>query len=220
MKGVNVIITLTISIMSFTGICFAADDGDFQYWNNESISWKLDENWKAGFEEELRLGDNGGNLYYAHSDLGLTYSGLSDWLDLGLNYRQIFEKKSGEWKEENQPHINAALKWQFQDFSLSNRARFAYKNREDADNFWQFRNKLTIKSPWKLTGLEIQPYIADEIFYDFDVNTLNRNRFYAGFSLKLFKGLKGEIFYLWQTSEKDNKWSDLNVLGTKFTLSL
>jgi len=57
MKGVNVIITLTISIISFMGICFAADDGDFQYWNNESISWRLDENWKAGFEEELRLGD-------------------------------------------------------------------------------------------------------------------------------------------------------------------
>ena len=214
----RIIILIALMIIS-AGYAFATDDGDFQYWNTENISWKLDENWKIGFEEEIRFGDNADSLYYAHSDLGLTYSGLSDWLDLGLNYRQIFEKKSSEWKEENQPHINAVLKWQFQDFSLSNRARFAYKNREDADNFWQFRNKLTIKSPWKVTDFEIQPYIADEIFYDFDVNTLNRNRFYAGFSLKLFKGLKGEIFYLWQTSEKDHKWSDLNVLGTKFTLS-
>ncbi|MFC1658568.1 DUF2490 domain-containing protein [Candidatus Omnitrophota bacterium] len=208
-----------IGVLFCANYAFAADDSDFQYWNTANVSWKLDEDWKMGFEEELRFVDNGGNLSYTHSDLGLTYSGLAEWLDLGLNYRQIFEKKSGEWKEENQPHINATLKWKFADFSFSNRTRFAYRNKEDADNFWVYRNKFTIKSPWKLTKFAIQPFIADEVFYDFDAKTLNRNRLYAGFSLKLLDNLKGELFYLWQSSEASHKWSDTNVLGTKFSIS-
>ena len=71
----------------------------------------------------------------------------------------------------------------------------------------------------KLTQLEIQPYIADEIFYDFDEEALNRNRLYAGFNLKLLKHLKADIFYLWQSSEKNDKWSDTHILGTKLKLS-
>ncbi len=212
------IIILIIGIIISANYAFAADDGDFQYWDTEGISWKVSEDWKIEFEEEFRLGDNAGNLYYEHLDLGLVYSGLAEWLDLGLNYRQVFEKKSGKWKEENRPHINATLKWKLLDFSFSNSGRFAYRNRKDADNFWHYRNELTVKLPFKLTRLEIQPYVADEIFYDFDKETLNRNRLYVGLSSKLFKSLRADIFYLWQSSKADDKWSDFNVLGTKFKL--
>ncbi len=213
------IIILVIGIIISVSYAFAADDGDFQYWDTEGISWKLGQDWKIELEEEMRLGDNGGNFYYEHLDLGLTYSGLAEWLDLGLNYRQVSEKKSGKWKEENRPHMNATLKWELWDFGFSNRSRFEYRNIEDADNSWRYRNKLTVKLPLKLTKFEIQPYVADEIFYDFDKETLNRNRLYTGFSFKLFKDLKSEIYYLWQSSEKDDKWSDINVLGTKFKMS-
>ena len=116
---------LIISILIvFSPIAFAAEDSDFEYWNTESMSVKLNEDLKIKLEEEFRLQDNGGNLYYQHSDLGLSYSGLADWLDLGANYRQVFEKKNGEWKEENRPHLNATLKWKLFDCNMSNRARF------------------------------------------------------------------------------------------------
>jgi hypothetical protein len=213
------IIIFIVGVMLVSNYSFAFDDGDFQYWNTESISWKVNRDWKIEFEQEFRFGDNAGNFYYEHSDLGLIYSGFAEWLDLGLNYRQISEKKSGEWKEENRPHINAILKWEFQDLSFSNRSRLAYRNREDADNFWHYRNKLTIGFPWKLTGFDIQPYMADEIFYDFDEDTLNRNRLYTGASLKLLKDLKAEIYYLWQTSKKNDDWSDVNILGTNVKLN-
>ncbi|MBU4140893.1 MAG: DUF2490 domain-containing protein, partial [Candidatus Omnitrophica bacterium] len=130
-----------------------------------------------------------------------------------------FEEKNSDWKYENRPHLNATVKLKLGDFKLSNRGRFEYRNREGADTLWRYRNKFTIKFPFKLTQLEIQPYVADEIFVDFDKEELNRNRLYAGFSLKLLKNLKGEIYYLRQSSKKSGRWTDYNVLGTKVKLS-
>lgn len=206
-------------IANYNNSCFAFDDGDFQFWNSESLSWKVDENYNLGLEEEFRYGDNASNFYYQHSDLSLTYSGFADWLDTTVGYRQIFEEKNSDWKQENRPHLGATASWMWGELALSNRARIEYRNREDAENLWQYRNKLTIKLPVKFTSYEIQPYIADEIFYDFDEETLGRNRAYVGFSLKLLKNLKAEIYYLLQSSEKGKDWTEYNVLGTKLKVS-
>lgn len=198
---------------------FAFDDDDFQYWNTETVSWKVNDDWKGSFEVEFRYGDNASNSYYQHSDLGFTYSGVGEWLDLGFNYRQIFEEKSSIWRYESVPHLNATVKWQWLGFDLSNRVRFEYREIEEADDAWRYRNKFSIKPNLKLTKLEIQPYIEDEIFYDFNVESLNRNRLYSGLNFKLSRNLKASIYHLWQRSESNDKWKDVYALGTKLTLS-
>lgn len=222
MFRVKVTILLAVMLtLIFYQSSFAFDDGDFQYWNTESASWKIDDNWRINLEQEFRWGDDAGNPYYRHTDLGAAYSGFADWLDLGLNYRHINEEKSDDWKTENRPHLNATVKFNLGEFKLSNRGRFEYRNREDADNFWQYRNKLSIKCPLKMTELEIQPYLADETFTNFDSEEMSRNRLYSGFSLKIWKNLAGDIYYVWQRSKSSSsgKWSDVYVLGTKLKLS-
>ena len=210
-------IFLSIFLISLVcnNVCFAFDDDDFQYWSTTSASWEISDEWKMNLEEELRLGDDASNLYYHHTDIGVMYSGITDWLDVGLNYRHVFEEKSSGWKQENRPHLNAAVKWKMGDVSLSNRARFEYRNREDAENYWRYRNKFTIKFPFKLTKLNMQPYIADEIFYDFNEETLNRNRVYAGVGFEIFDNLKAEIYYLLESNERSKDWNDTHALGTK-----
>ena len=69
--------------------CFAYDDGDFQSWSSVGASFDINKDWKCTFDEEFRLGDDAGELYYHHSDLGFVYKSFSDWLDLGFNYRGI-----------------------------------------------------------------------------------------------------------------------------------
>ncbi|MFC1698732.1 DUF2490 domain-containing protein [Candidatus Omnitrophota bacterium] len=208
-----------ILLICFTDLRFAFGEDDFQYWNTENASWQLADNWKIQLEAEFRFGDDACDFYYQHSDSGATFSGLAEWLDIGFNYRQIFEEKNSDWKYENRPHLNATVKFNLGGLKLSNRGRLAYRNREDADNFWQYRNKLTLKFPNKLSKLDIQPYLADEIFVSFDDQELNRNRLYVGFYLKLLKSLKGEIFYLWQRSKSSGKWTNANILGTKLKFS-
>ncbi|MBU4343120.1 MAG: DUF2490 domain-containing protein [Candidatus Omnitrophica bacterium] len=131
------------------------------------------------------------------------------------------EEKSNEWKKEHRPHINGTIKWKLKDFSFSNRGRLEYRERQDSDEAWQYRNKLSIKPPIALTKYKIQPYIADETFFDSDSQELNRNRLYAGLSFQIFKSLKAETCYLWQRSKSSSsgKWTDYNIAGTKLKLS-
>jgi hypothetical protein len=43
----------------------------------------------------------------------------------------------------------------------------------------------------------------------YDINALSSG-FYMGFSKKV----KGDIYYLWQTTESNGKWEDVGVIGT------
>lgn len=198
---------------------FAFDDGDFQYWNTESLSCRINKDWKVRVEEEFRFGDGVSDFYYQHSDVGVTYSGMVDWLDLGLNYRLVFEEKSSDWTYENRPHLNATLKHTLEGFKLSNRGRLEYRDKESGDDGWRYRNKFAIKYPIKIGDFEISPYVADEIFVDFIEEKFSRNRLYAGIGFKILKNLSLDVLYLWQISEKDGDWKSYNVLGTKVKLS-
>lgn len=212
---INAIIIFTCSSV------FAFDDEDWQYWSTLNISTKLSDEWNLAAEEEVRWGDDMHNPYYNHADLGLAYSGLADWFIFSINYRYIKEEKSNDWKTEYRPHINGTVKWKLKDFSFSNRGRLEFREREDSDEAWQYRNKVSVKSPLSLTKYKIQPYIADEVFFDSDSKELNRNRLYSGFSFQIFKDLKAELYYLWQRSKSSSsgKWTDYNILGTKLKIS-
>ena len=212
------LVVLLLTVL-FHQKAFTFDDGDFQYWNTEEVSFKINEDWKVKLEEEFRFGDDAGNFYYQHSDWGVTYSGLAEWFDLGVFYRHIFEETAGDWEQENRPHLDATVKWELLEFPMSDRGRFEYRNREDAEDSWRYRNKFTVKWPHKITKAQIQPYIADEIFVDFDDRRFTVNRLYTGFSMKLFKNLKADIFYLWQAKRSGGTWLDYNILGTNFKLS-
>jgi hypothetical protein len=197
---------------------FGFNDGDFQYWSSAGASVNINENWKAEFTEEFRFGNKGGNLYYQNSELGFVYSGFADWLDIGLNYGLIFEKddKTDIWHRENRPNLNLTFKWKMWDLLLSDRNRFEYRDRENAKDLWRYRNKFTIKTPWKLTPWQLQPYVADEIFINLDNEHFNRNRFYAGVSKQLAEKLSLDIYYMLQASRKHSDYTDYHVLGTTF----
>ena len=57
---------------------------EFQYWAEGNITARLAKHVKAKIGTQSRL-DEHGSLTYEHSDMGLAYTGLAGWLDLGLN---------------------------------------------------------------------------------------------------------------------------------------
>ncbi len=204
-----------------SGACFAYDDGDFQWWTAASASFDINKDWKCTFEEEFRLGDDAGELYYHHSDLGFVYGSLADWIDLGFNYRLVFARadSESEWKQENRPHLNVTLKGKLFGLGVSNRARFEYRDREDQEDHWRYRNKFTIKVPVELTALKLKPYVADEVFVPLNDDNISINRVYAGVSFDVLENMTGEVFYLWQASRAPGDWNDTNVLGTRLKFS-
>ncbi|MHC4737392.1 MAG: DUF2490 domain-containing protein [Planctomycetota bacterium] len=212
-------ITAIITVLT-SGICFAVDDNDFHYWSSVSLSFDIHKDWKAIVTEELRLIESAGNLAYHHTEAGFVYSGLADWLDLGFDYRHIYGKdSSGTWSEEHRPQLNAILKGNLLGIDFTNRSRFEFRDRQNKDDGWLYRNKLTLKFPMELTALKLKPYIADEVFFILDEADYTANRLYAGFSIDLAKNLKGKIFYMWQTARVSGADIDINVIGTNLTFS-
>ena len=198
------------------GPCFAFDDGDFQYWSSAKVSFDINKDWQCNFEEEFKFGDDAGELYYHHSDLGFVYRSFADWIDLGFNYRQISERadSEGQWSQENRPHLNITFKGTLFDLDVSDRSRFDYRDRENKRDHWRYRNKVTVKVPLELTGLKLKPYLADEVYIPLNDDNITKNKIYAGVSFKVLENMTGEIFYLWESSRSTGYWNDINVLGT------
>lgn len=207
-------------VFVIAGKVYAFDDNDFQVWNTDVEEFKISKSLKIALEEEFRWGDNAKEFCYHHYDLGFGYE-LSKHLNLGIGYRQIFEKKGDKFKEENAPYGAASLIGELAGFKFDDRSRLEYRHFDYQTDSWRYRNKITIKLPWKFTKLEMQPFIADEVFLSLNGINLNQNRFSCGFGLKITKNMRGEIYYMLQSSKSSGTclWKDANVLGTKCKIS-
>ena len=194
---------------------FASDKSGFQYWSTAEFNVDLDKDWTVTFSEEFRLGDEGGNLYYHRSDIGFVYKGFADWIDVGANFRKVYEDTGGTWRQENRPHINVTLKGKLGDIAVSTRSRFEYRDREEKEDIWRYRNKVTFKLPGELTKLKLKPYLADEVYINFNEEGYVRNRFYSGVAFSIAKNVKADIYYLWQSSRASPGRDDIHALGTK-----
>jgi len=198
---------------------YAYDDHDFQVWNTDTEEFKINKDSKIAFEEEFRWGNNADDFYYHHYDVGFFYN-LKKYLNIGGGYRHVYELKKGKFKLENEPYVTATLLWDLKGFKVEDRSRLEYRHFDYQADSWRYRNKVTLKLPWKFTRLEIQPYFSDEIFIGFSkIDELNQNRFSSGLGMNLTKNLKAEIYYMLQSAKSSGKWVDTNVLGTKIKIT-
>ena len=205
-----------IIVVLLANVCFGWRDEGFQWWPAVDISYKINKNWQFNFEQEERLGDDGGNMYYEHSDFGFVYSGMADWIDLGFNYRLIYQKdKKDDFGYENRPHLNVTLKGKMFGWDVSDRSRIEYRDMETTKDTWRYRNKIAVKFPIELTEYKLQPYIANDAFIDLDREDFTMNWFYTGFTFKLTKNMKADIYHMWQATKTPTEWKDVYVLGTK-----
>jgi hypothetical protein len=214
-----VLLAVPLTVILCSGV-FAFDNGDFQFWTKNGASADISKDWKADVTEELKLGKNAANFYYQETDLTFVYSGLAKWLDLGLGYGLIFEKDyaADEWFRENRWHTEVTFKWKMSNWSLSDRNKFEFRDRENAKNLWRYRNKFTVKLPCRLTPLKFQPYFADEVYINFDDQHFNRNRFYVGAAKDIGKRLTADIYYMLQCDRKGHDYTNYNVLGVGLKL--
>lgn len=218
MKKIVLLIIISL-LLFFAKNCFAFENGDLQYWLISSMETKIQKSWKLKVFEELKFSKDGNGLYVQNSDIGLNYSGLAKWLDIGANYRLEFEKKNGKWYYENRPYFNVTFKGSLNNFKISNRSRLEYRDKEISKDGWRYRNKTTLKYPITIKNFTLSPYIADEVNADFIVCAINRNRLYVGFTFKGMDHLNLDFFYLWQTTASNNKWTTYNIVGTQIKLS-
>jgi len=199
---------------------YAYDNHDFQLWNTDVQEFKPNKSSKIILEEEFHWGNNAGDFYYQHYDAGYAYM-LNKYFNFGGGLRYIKEKKTDKFRDDSDPYFLFLTYWQLAGFNFSDRTRIEYHYYDYQANFWRFRNKMDIKMPWKFTKFNIQPFIADEVFFRFNGIDLNENRLYAGFAFNITKNLTAELSYLWKANKNSNttNWTDTNVLSIKTKLS-
>jgi Protein of unknown function (DUF2490) len=213
------IVLVMALLLIVTAMAYAYDDGDFQVWNTDVEEMKINDNSKIALEEEFRWGDNANEFYYHHYDAGF-FCNLKKYLNIGGGYRHIYELKKGKFKQENEPYITATLLWDIKGFKFEDRNRMEYRYFDYQADSSRYRNKITMKLPWKLTKIGIQPYLSDEIFVSFGgTNQFNQNRFSSGISMNLTKNVKAEVYYMLQSAKSSGKWTDTNILGIKLKVA-
>ena len=213
---------LAFLVLIFVAACskaFAYENGDFQIWHTEGQELKIGKGTKLTMEEEWRFGEDASEFYYQHYEWGVVY-GFDKRLDLGFNYRQVFDKIKKKWMEENRPHINATLKLDLWKFKFEDRNRIEFRHFRYRNDFIRYRNKAMLKYPFEFKTIKIAPYLSDEIFISSNGTGFNENRFYAGTEFTLTKYVKADIFYLLKESRvKGSKWAWINAFGTKVKIA-
>lgn len=197
----------------------AYDRGDFQIWNTQVQEAKIHKSVKMVMEEEFRYGENAGELYYQHYDWAAVFA-FHKTLDIGLSYRQVYERYKRKWREENEPSVNATFKFDLWKFKLENKNRLEYRHFRYKDDSIRYRNKSAIKYPLDVLGVKAAPYLADEVFISSDGKGFNEDRFFSGIEVKPMENLAADVYYLLKLNRiSGDKWTGANVLGMKVKIS-
>lgn len=200
------------AVIMAVGMQAFAEPDDWQIWSEQGIKGAFDDQWTLTLRQEEKWSDQQGGLVEYSVDAGLNYKSAPNW-NVGLNYRQVYEEKGGEWFEENRPHINVTYVKPLDKVTVSDRSRLELRVKEDKSDIVRYRNKLTIQCNQGYGGWKL--YVADELFFDSQEGNFNRNRFYVGLKGKPASKAKVEIYGLWQRSDKGSFWQDILVFGLK-----
>jgi hypothetical protein len=196
------------------GSCFAFADGDFQFWSTTGVSFDIHKDWTVAVQEHLKFFHGASHLRYHNTDLGFTYMGLVDWMDIGFNYKQAFlELRDGHWIRENRPHLNITFKGRLGSLDFSDRSRIEYRDKEYVDDLWRYVNKFEVNLPFELTQFKFRPYIADQVYINMDGSGFEKNRVYTGVTFELLEDIESELYYVRQWSEFLGQWQELSALG-------
>ncbi len=191
----------------------ASEDRDFQVWHTAFVEKEWKGPWRVQFEEQVRFGNDVRRVVQHHTDFGLVYQ-EKDWIQIGGNFRYVLRKYAEDWEKESRPHLNVTFFGKWQGLDISNRNRLEYRVLSETRDAVRYRNKTQFELPVVIAKKTITPYVAEEIFLDFDQSEFNFNRVSFGIKFEINKSLDGDIYYLWQDDDGRGAQSPFNVLGT------
>lgn len=219
---------LLFTLLACAGSAFGSDP--FQVWIQSSLVAKSSENTRIKAALMFKL-DEHGDYIYEDNDIGLVYTGLAHWLDVGLYYKTIFRNLEipGEdevWKHEHRPHFDATARFKLIGLSFSNRARLEYNSLEDLDDFSTFRNRISINPPYYLEpkrehliikDSRVRPFASYEIFVQSE-GGISQHRFQGGLTFRLSERILTDFYYLRKENRNFDSYAALNVAGATLKL--
>ena len=191
--------------------------------------WDVNGPWMLKFKETYYMNTGSSNANSSASDISGVYKGYNDTVDFGLGYQRIVgHTNNDDSTNENRPYVNATVRGKLFDIDSSDRFMIEYRDFADKSDYWRFRNKITLNSPFEdldtrdirlLNRERFKPYIADEVFFSSNGQGFSQNRVYLGIQLKIMKNIGANLYYMLQTLKKDDQWQNNNIIGFDLTFS-
>lgn len=129
---------------------------------------------------------------------------------------------AGRKEYETRLRFDVGLEKKFKSFSIKDRNRIEQRFRNSRADSTRYRNKFQLIIPVKKDGKEnFAPFVANEVYYEFQSKRLTRNEFSAGIAKKFNPHFTAEFFYLLQNN-RGNILKYVNAIGVnlKFKIDL
>lgn len=208
---------LSVCVCMLFFIAFSLRGSDWESWNDYSLNIPVSSDVSLKVTSEYRIMENFNNYYANFIDIGFDWK-VGENFVFGYYTRKISSKSGDLWNGELRPHLNGTLSWELGGISLDNRSILEYRIKS-SEPFFRLRDRLRLKFP-EIGLLKIKPFIADEIFYDLEINEMNRNRIYAGFGFPLTEGLSAYLSYILQSDKTGSGWAGTNILDFSLKFKL
>jgi hypothetical protein len=169
------------------------------------------------YENEFRVKNQANPLYYDHNDFQIKYLLIDKYADVFTDYRLILQDKGKGFKDQSMFIEGFNLKYpegKWGKINLRNRLEIGL-NTSPTPTTWQLNEFPKYNSPWKFTKFKINPFIADESFWDAEHSfAFVKNRVYAGIDWIITPKIKGGTWYYYE-SVKNNPWVHSDVFVTQ-----
>jgi len=205
-------IRFALILLALPLVASSYDDGDFQAWFDLYATYPLSTNLTARFEQEMWLGDDASEDFYHHSDISVIRR-LCANADLALAFRHVEMLSGDEWRAEERPHAAVTLKAKADNWSFEDRNRFEYRTFDYKDDFLRYRNRLQVSHPAKMGTHSFTPYASEELFADSDTGDINQFRTIGGVKFRVSERVRSDVYYMWQTVEREGEWTDTHIAG-------
>ncbi len=217
-----------LSVLACVGCLFltSAQARDDQVWLVADAEAKLWQGFSAKVEQQLKF-DN--DRLFAEETLMLAGWKLNAYVGTYLGYRLVRERgKDGHFATEHRPTFDLCLTLpEFATLKLDFRSRFELRDRAGAQAYLRYRERIRLRTSWKVTDFEFSPYLSEELFFSDkpktdDADLFDRSRAQVGVTFKpvpSVKGLSASLYFMVQHDmlNRSSAWDPTNVYG--FTLS-
>jgi hypothetical protein len=192
---------------------------DTEIWTETQVAIPLDKEMSLVLLGILRFGRNVSRPVNERIGAGVSFK-AGKYLTLFPFYLRVgSQPTSTSHSSEDRITLEATLKFPAGHFTIADRNRVEFHIHHPAPNFTQYRNRLQLEHPLKVGEVEVDGFVADEIFYDSIANAWIRNRFYVGAIKKINKHFTLELYYVRQNDSHSHP-GDINALGTTFKFRL
>jgi len=201
----------------------------WQFWLDMDYGGEAKEGWSLKLKQSFQWKEDAEDFQTYFLDGSATYQ-VTEWLNAAAAYRHIWNRPNHNWEEEARPYADLVLKRAWHLFSFSDRNRVEWRNRENRDEEFRYRNRLTALLRQGVTALDVRPYLAAEVFLrEGNADPLDADRYRVTLGMRAdpedniahklphppAESFKTDLFFTYETTKAEEDWNGAYIVGLK-----